>query len=173
MVVPERYRWAVEILDVQPDDVVLEIGCGYGHSIALICEKLKNGHLTAIDRSDKMVSAASEANRQFTDCGCATVLHQELLDHALDANHFDKIFLFNINVFWMDPDAELTEIRRLLTPSGRFYLFHQPPPGHNLDEFEKAFRSNLMKNNFSIVDNFKDPRDAIRSVALIAEPNRQ
>lgn len=173
MAIPERYRWAVEILDVQPDDVILEAGCGYGHSIPLICERLSTGKLTAIDRSETMASAASKASKESIEEGKAEILHCDLLDCGLPASSFDKIFLFNINVFWMDPASELAEIRRLLKPEGTFFLFHQPPPGQDLDEFEKAFRLNLTKYGFSVVDNFKDRSEAVRSVALMARPNPQ
>lgn len=151
--------------------MILEIGCGYGHSIPLICEKLATGHLTAIDRSEKMVAAGSSANEEFIETGRVTILHQDLLDRLLPEASFDKIFLFNINAFWMDPREELAEIRRLLKLAGRFYLFHQPPPGHDLDEFEDAFRTNLSSNNFRLVQNFKDQSDEVRSIAVIAMPN--
>jgi ubiquinone/menaquinone biosynthesis C-methylase UbiE len=169
----ERYRWAVDILDVQPDDVILEIGCGYGHSIPLIGERLSTGKLTAIDRSEKMTSAASEPNKEFIESGRAEILNCDLLDHALPASSFDKVFLFNINVFWMDPASELAEIRRLLKPDGRLFIFHQPPPGHDLDEFQEAFRANLAKYDFHLADVFKEPLETIRSVAVISKPIRQ
>ena len=166
-----RYRWAVDNLDVQPDDVILEIGCGYGHSIPLICEQLSTGKLTAIDRSAKMASAASESNAKFIEAGKADIFHHDILDSFLPDSSFDKIFLFNINVFWMDPVAELAEIRRLLKPNGRFFLFHQPPPGHFLNEFEEAFRANLTKHDFHLTDVFKEPRVPIRSIAMVSTPN--
>jgi SAM-dependent methyltransferase len=171
--IPERYRWAVNILNVRPHETILEIGCGYGHSIALICEKLATGHLTAIDRSEKMIASASAAYQNIIDTGRVEILHQDVLDRRLPEADFDKIFLFNINVFWMDPRDELAEIRRLLKPDGRFFLFHQPPPGHDLEEFENAFRSNLEKNGFSGRESFKDQRKAIRSIALVARPSRR
>lgn len=170
---PERYRWAVEILDVQPTDVILEVGCGYGHSIPLVCEKLSTGNITAIDRSAKMALTASQTNEAFIVAGKAEILHRDLLDLSFPEASFDKIFLFNLNVFWMDPKAELAEIRRLLKPAGRFYLFHQPPPGHDLDEFEHAFRTNLAKYNFRLIEVFKETKEAVRSVALVSTPNLQ
>lgn len=137
--------------------------------IPLICEKLTTGHLTAIDRSEKMAVASLKTYSDLVDEGNASILGQELLDRKLAAHHFDKIFLYNINVFWMDPREELAEIRRLLKTHGRFYLFHQPPPGHDLDEFEYAFRKNLTNNQFHLVQDLKDRRDEVRSVAMIAE----
>lgn len=168
-----RYTWAVEILDVQAHDTILEIGCGYGHSIPLICSKLGSGLMTAIDRSEKMVKAASEANQQHLESGKVRILHSDLLDSDLQSKQFDKIFLYNLNVFWMDPQDELAEIRRLLKPDGRFYIFHQPPPGHDLSEYEGAFRQNLAKADFEVSEVILNLEAEVRSLSAISQPSRQ
>lgn len=147
--VPERYRWAVDLLNVRPGDYILEIGCGRGHAVGLVCERLVSGCITAIDRSEKMAAAALAANRQHIESGKAEMLHQDLLDSLLAPASFDKIFLFNINAFWMDPVSELREVKRLLKPDGEFFIFHQPPPGHDSAEFAVEFRKNLIVGGFA------------------------
>ena len=41
--IPERIRWTVERLDLAPTDHVLEIGCGPGHAVGLVAERLTTG----------------------------------------------------------------------------------------------------------------------------------
>lgn len=149
--IPERYRWAVDLLDVRPDDNLLEIGCGYGHMIGLVSKRLTTGRISAIDRSETMVQAAAERNRQYIDSRKAEILHQDLLDSELPPAAFGKVFLFNINAFWMDPISELAEVKRILRSDGEFFIFHQPPPEHEIGEFVERFRLNLAKNGFEIL----------------------
>jgi SAM-dependent methyltransferase len=148
--VPERYHWAARLLDVGPNDHILEIGCGRGQMIGLICERLVSGRVTAIDRSGTMVDAARRSSEPYIASGKAVILFQELLDATLPPASFDKIFLFNINAFWMDPVAELAKVRRLLKSGGTFHLFHQPPPDHEIEEFVDRFKLNLEKNGFQV-----------------------
>lgn len=170
--IPERYVWAVDIIDVRPNDLILEIGCGYGHSIPLIAPKLCDGHLTLIDRSEKMAAAAKERAIIERAEEKVSVLHADLLSNDFPENSFDKIFLFNINAFWMDPVAELVEIRRLVGATGKFYLFHQPPPGHELLEFENAFIKKLTENGFEKDGIHHNSAERVNSLGIVAHTHR-
>jgi len=61
--VPERIRWAVAQLALRPAARVLEVGCGPGHAITLLCEQLRQGSVTAIDRSALQVRRARAQSR--------------------------------------------------------------------------------------------------------------
>jgi ubiquinone/menaquinone biosynthesis C-methylase UbiE len=57
-------RLAVDLLDVKPDDRVLEIGFGPGAAIALLAERAQRGVVAGVDPSAVMVRQASRRNRK-------------------------------------------------------------------------------------------------------------
>ena len=66
----ERFVWAVDTLEVRPADRLLEIGCGHGVAVSLVCERLTTGTITAIDRSPKMIEMATRRNREHPIAPC-------------------------------------------------------------------------------------------------------
>ena len=78
--VPERVRRAVDVLDVQPNDRLLEIGPGPGVAAALIGERLAEGRLVAIDRSAVAVRRTIERNRAHVAAGWIEVLQTSIED---------------------------------------------------------------------------------------------
>jgi SAM-dependent methyltransferase len=137
--VPERIRWAVETMAPDPDHLLLEIGCGTGVAVSLVCERLAGGRIVAIDRSATAISRAEQRNAAHVAAGKAvlrTVALEKLQpsDVLGGRERFDKIFALNVNLFWVrSPARELDLIRRLLDPGGALYLFYgygnSPLPG--------------------------------------------
>lgn len=115
--IPQRLVWVADTLTVEPGDHVLEIGCGRGVAVSLICERLEDGSITALDRSAVAIRAAEQTNIDHVRSGKASFLHTELATVELDHQHFDKVFAINVNLFWVrKATRELAIIERVLTP---------------------------------------------------------
>ena len=119
----ERFVWAAETLAVQPADRVLEVGCGHGVAVSLVCERLTTGTIVAIDRSPKMIEMATRRNREHVEAGRAVLEAVALEDADLGKRRFDKVFAFNVAPFWLEPEVALGVVRKHLAKDGTFYLF--------------------------------------------------
>jgi cyclopropane fatty-acyl-phospholipid synthase-like methyltransferase len=158
-IISERLLWAVEKLSIRPADQVLEIGCGHGIIVALIADKLSDGKITAIDRSQKMIDTASDKNQAHVQSGKAIFQTVALEEADFGGERFHKIFAVNVNVFWTESGAkELDVIRKYLQPDGGLYLFYQPPSA-----------SKIQANHFSVKQVIIEKSEPVRSVCIVAE----
>jgi ubiquinone/menaquinone biosynthesis C-methylase UbiE len=123
----ERLRTVVEHLDIQPDDRVLEIGCGHGVAATFVCERLEGGRLTAIDRSPKMIEAATRRNADYVEAGKAEFLVAELEALDLGDRRFDKVFAVRVGLFHRDPERARSLAEKWLAPGGDVFVFFDPP----------------------------------------------
>src|SRR6185503_8129041 len=100
-------KWAVDLMDPQPSDSVLEIGCGAGAAAELICERLETGKLFAIDRSESGVDRTKRRNQKYVDAGRLVVRQIDLATLRVPVKRLNKVFAFNVNLFYEAARPEL------------------------------------------------------------------
>jgi ubiquinone/menaquinone biosynthesis C-methylase UbiE len=144
----------VATLSVEPADRLLEVGCGHGVAVSLVCERLADGRITAIDRSRKMIDMATRRNREHVDSGRAVFQAVPLEQADLGDERFDKVFASHVALFWRQPAKALPIVRRLLAPRGALYLFNQTPgwTGETARGFGDRLGELLRENDFSVDD---------------------
>lgn len=150
MSIHPRFLWAVTILDIQPTDTILEIGCGVGIAVELVAQHLSSGTITALDSSAAMIARASKRNRTSISSGKVALFAGELTDVKLPTTQYDKIFAFNVSLFWKTPAQELQNIASHLLPDGALYIFHQPPHDITKQVVEKT-TDQLLEHGFEVV----------------------
>jgi SAM-dependent methyltransferase len=135
-----RNRWAVDLLDIQPAERVLELGCGPGVALAAIAERAVDGVAVGVDQSPVMIHQARRRNAAAVAAGrvqlvCAAV--EDLLsansngeDERAVAQPFAEPFHAALTVnsigFWERPERRLAGLRDLMYPGGRVALVTQP-----------------------------------------------
>src|SRR6476619_379437 len=109
--VPAMGAAVLDLLDPQPDERVLDLGCGSGELTAEIAAR--GARVTGVDSSAEMVARAHE---RFPD------LDVRLADgeHLQVDGPFDAVFS-NAALHWMTrPDDVLAGVRAALRAGGRF-----------------------------------------------------
>lgn len=121
--VPDRIRWAVELVDPRPTDRILEVGGGPGVAATLICPRLTTGRLVALDRSETAVRRTRDRNAEHLASGRLEVQHAELADLTVPPASLDMAFAIDVNLFWTRvPTVELAALERGLRPGARLYV---------------------------------------------------
>ncbi len=158
--VPARLRWAVDILDPQPNDQILEIGCGPGIAAGLICERLERGRLFAIDRSEAGVDRTKRVNAAYIESGRLLVRHIDLATLRVPVKRLDRVFAFNVNLFWVrDCHNEVALLHERLSPGGAVYLFFEATRRHQVPMIVEKTSAALSAAGFrcSVVQSERPP----------------
>ena len=121
-----RNAWAISLLDLQPEDRVLEIGFGPGQAIEEIVKSTPNSFVAGIDISDVMIEQASKRNAEAIRAGRVLLKQGSESPMPFEDANFHKVFAVNSMQFWSDPNAGLQEVRRVLKPGGRIAIVIQP-----------------------------------------------
>jgi cyclopropane fatty-acyl-phospholipid synthase-like methyltransferase len=149
----ERLTWAVETLDVRPDHRLLEVGCGHGVAVSLVCERLDGGSILAIDRSPKMIDAATRRNAAHVAAGRAAFQVAELPDTDLGDARYDTVFAIHVPLFLRGvPARELAVIAAHLAPGGRFGQPFQPLDPATTAATAQRLIAVLTGHGFTVVD---------------------
>ena len=138
--VPKLTSKVVSYLDVQPNDRILDVGCGDGTLTAQIAEAAGSGQVLGLDASQSFISTAEE---KYATSSCTFKLQDctklEECPEAIDGS-WDKVFS-NAAMHWILRNTE-TRIRffdnvyKALKPGGSF-VFEQGGGG-NVGEVQAA-----------------------------------
>ncbi len=111
-------EFAVQMLDVQPDDQALEIGFGYGGTIRMIAERARAGFVAGVDLSEVMVRQAAKYNLDLIVAGRVEVRQGSVADLPYERGRFTKVLAVNNYQFWPNAELNLGEIHRVMRAGG-------------------------------------------------------
>jgi SAM-dependent methyltransferase len=112
------FRVAIEYLQLQPEDIFLEIGCGGGVLLDMALQTVERA--CGIDHSPDMVELARQKNAQALSEGRAEIVEGDVRALPWDRNRFTCAAGVEMLYFVGDPVQALEELHRVLRPGGRF-----------------------------------------------------
>jgi len=110
--------WTVSLLNIQPNDHLLEIGFGPGVAIQYASQKAANGLVAGIDFSATMVQVAAKRNAAALNAGRVDLRQGEVSALPFSDEAFDKAYTIHCIYFWAKPLDALREVRRVLKAGG-------------------------------------------------------
>jgi cyclopropane fatty-acyl-phospholipid synthase-like methyltransferase len=123
----ERLKSIVDGMGVRPGDVVLEIGCGHGVAAGFVCDRLRDGHLVAIDKSSKMIAAAIRRNKEHVESGKAEFHVADMLEFDPGEWKFDKVLAVRVGLFHREPTLMRSVVDKWLVPRGKVIVIFDEP----------------------------------------------
>jgi ubiquinone/menaquinone biosynthesis C-methylase UbiE len=130
--------WVVSLLDIQPDDKVLEVGCGPGVGIELLTRLASAGYVAGVDISVEMVKQAKARNANGIKSGRVDLRHGSVEHLPFEDSLFDKALAINSMQVWPDAVTGLREIRRVLKTGGSVALRFTPYSGQQKSGLTEA-----------------------------------
>lgn len=111
-----------EILDLQREDRVMEIGFGPGKLINEMAKITSEGFVEGIDFSQVMLEKASKLNKQYISEGKVRLHKGECSSLPFDSETFDKLCTVNTLYFWKEPNIYFSEMLRVIKRRGKIVI---------------------------------------------------
>jgi ubiquinone/menaquinone biosynthesis C-methylase UbiE len=115
-------HFTVELLDIQPTDLVLDIGFGGGVTIAEMVETIDTGKVYGVDFSQAMVDKAKRRFKKLIQADKVSIEFGDVARLPFEDRMFDKVCTVNTIYFWNDVSASLREIKRTMKKGGKLII---------------------------------------------------
>jgi ubiquinone/menaquinone biosynthesis C-methylase UbiE len=115
-------RLAVEALDLEPDSLVVDVGCGTGSALRHAALTVTQGSLIGIDPVPRMIELARERTAGHPAAARIDFRLGSAEDLPVDDAAADVVLAFDSFDHWQDKARGLSEIRRILRAAGRLVV---------------------------------------------------
>lgn len=112
-------RWTADLLEIQPEDKIIEIGFGNGANIKLLLQKAIRGSVTGVEISKTAIEMASKKNAKAISEGRVKLHLAQGNAIPTENDVFDKACSVATAYVIEDPGAVFEEMFRVLKPKGR------------------------------------------------------
>lgn len=130
------YTRVSKVLDLQPEDDLLDIGCGSGHFLQKYASHVNS--ITGLDYSEVMVNIATKKHRKRITAGTAEIVHGEASHLPWEDNRFSAATSMGSFIVFPKPLETLKEIYRVLRPRGRTVISIEWNSEDGLDHSNKV-----------------------------------
>ena len=114
---------AIDALELQPTDRVLELGFGPGWGLRTIAARIPDGQVFGVDQSDRMLRQAASMNQAAIAKGHVVLSKGPFSPLPWIDATFNKILLVNVAYFFDSDGQDMAEVYRVLRLGGRIVIY--------------------------------------------------
>jgi ubiquinone/menaquinone biosynthesis C-methylase UbiE len=112
------WRWGLEHIAIQPDAIILDVGCGGGGAVRILAQAASRGKVYGVDYSEDVLPTARRINKALVRQGRVEIKQGSVSDLPFPDDTFDLATAFETTMFWPSLVDDLREVRRVLKPGG-------------------------------------------------------
>ena len=127
-------RWGLQFLELAPDAMVLDCGCGGGANMKRLLKKCPQGIVKGIDYSPVSVEKSKKVNEAAVTKRRCDVLCASVTELPFESEQFDAVTAFETVYFWPDLPQCFREVYRVLKPGGTFLICNESNGDSDRDE---------------------------------------
>jgi ubiquinone/menaquinone biosynthesis C-methylase UbiE len=117
--------WGLKHVKVEPEFVVLDVGCGGGKTISRLARRTFKGKAYGIDHSLDMVNYSKEVNNKLVAQNRVEILKGSIDKTNFKDAYFDLVTAIETYYFWSDLPKAFHEIRRILKTGGSLLIVNE------------------------------------------------
>ncbi|MEK7805267.1 MAG: class I SAM-dependent methyltransferase [Planctomycetota bacterium] len=134
---------AFNMMDVKPNETILEVGVGTGLSLPLYP---KEAHVTGIDISQEMLDKA-EIKKEYYGLANVNLYTMDASSMTFADNTFDKVIASHVITVVPDPLRTINEIKRVCKKDGEIFILNYTGCNNKVisrfEEFISPFRDKM------------------------------
>ena len=109
----------LDLMDLQPADRVLDLGCGTGWASRRMARIVTAGEVVGLDVADEMLHRAEQASFDLKNVRYVWGSAEKI---PAPDNHFSKVLSVESFYYYADQGKALDELRRVLAPEGKLFI---------------------------------------------------
>ena len=117
--------WGLTHVEIEPDYVILDAGCGGGKTVNRLAQKAPRGKVFGIDYSADMVEYSKKVNKKLIAENRVEILEASVGNTGFPDDFFDLVTAIETYYFWPSFSDALKEILRVLKPGGKFLMVNE------------------------------------------------
>jgi ubiquinone/menaquinone biosynthesis C-methylase UbiE len=117
--------WGLTHVNIEPDYVILDVGCGGGKTLSRLAHRVVRGKVFGIDYSADMVEYSRKVNKKFIAENRVEIREGSVEKTGFPDNFFDLVTAIETYYFWSRFSDALQEIKRVLKPGGSLLLVNE------------------------------------------------